>query len=380
MPDRSVDELVAAIHAGPRRFVIAVTGGGSRAIADLLSVPGASRSILEAAVPYSAEALTRWLGVQPEQFCHERTARAMAMAAYLRATHYESAAANLVGIACTASLASNRPKRGPHRAYFAVQTRECTLTAEFELNKGARTRREEEVVVAGVLLNLMAQEAGLPNRLPIDWLPGEQLKGSTSAAPGPWQELLSGKRLLVAHEKEDRSTADSGDRPGLIFPGAFNPLHAAHRRMARLASEITGRPLAFELSIHNVDKPPLDFQEIKRRSAQFGPEERLYLTHAATFVSKAALFPGATFVVGADTIRRIADDRYYTGGPAAAAEAINRIAALGCRFLVFGRAMAGEFRTLSQVQLPPGLAALCNEVPAAKFREDVSSTELRRVR
>ena len=36
-----------------RQLVVAVTGGGSQAIADLLTVPGASATVLEAVVPYS---------------------------------------------------------------------------------------------------------------------------------------------------------------------------------------------------------------------------------------------------------------------------------------------------------------------------------------
>ena len=66
-------------------MVLAITGGGSGAIADLLEVPGGSRTVLEAVVPYSAAALVEFLRGKPEQFCSARTARAMAMAAFQRA-------------------------------------------------------------------------------------------------------------------------------------------------------------------------------------------------------------------------------------------------------------------------------------------------------
>ena len=61
-------ELIDAIHRSGRRAVIAVTGGGSLAISDLLTVPGASAFVLEATVPYLPSALTAWLGREPEQF------------------------------------------------------------------------------------------------------------------------------------------------------------------------------------------------------------------------------------------------------------------------------------------------------------------------
>ena len=72
----SQDQLAQEVHAAGTRIVIAVTGGGSRAISALLGVPGASRSILAAVVPYAAEALIDWLGGRPDEFCSERTARA----------------------------------------------------------------------------------------------------------------------------------------------------------------------------------------------------------------------------------------------------------------------------------------------------------------
>src|SRR5688572_25743282 len=121
--------LVRSLHDAPLRLVLAVTGGGSGAIAELLRVSGASRTVLEAVVPYSAAALADLLGAKPEHFCHERTARAMAMVAFQRALSLAAregqtlplgrderglapaCAANLAGIGCTASLASDRPKR-----------------------------------------------------------------------------------------------------------------------------------------------------------------------------------------------------------------------------------------------------------------------------
>ena len=98
--------------------------GGSRAVAELLEVPGGSKILLEAAVPYSEGALTAWLGSRPEQFCSSRTARAMAVVAFGRAIRYGAAEPQAAGVSCTAGLATDRPKRGPHRAHVAVQTAE----------------------------------------------------------------------------------------------------------------------------------------------------------------------------------------------------------------------------------------------------------------
>src|SRR5262245_3945327 len=121
MPENSPSELIRQIHGASGQMVIAVTGGGSRAIAELLEVPGGSRTVLEAIVPYSAEAQIEFLEGKPGQFCSGRTARAMAMAAFQRARRLQDRGGGsltpAIGIGCTASLVSDRPKRGPHRVH-----------------------------------------------------------------------------------------------------------------------------------------------------------------------------------------------------------------------------------------------------------------------
>jgi hypothetical protein len=148
--------------------------------------------------------------------------------------------------------------------------------------------------------------------------------------------------------------------------------------MAEIAAEIAGRPAEVEISILNVDKPALDYLEIERRLAQFPPEQNVWLTRTATFDAKSRLFPGAVFVVGVDTLRRIADPRYYGDDRAAMLRAIEQIAARGCRFLVFGRSVESSFVCLPHLDLPEELRNLCSDVPPERFREDVSSTALRR--
>jgi hypothetical protein len=169
----------------------------------------------------------------------------------------------------------------------------------------------------------------------------------------------------------------AANRPIALFPGAFNPLHAGHRQMADVAADMLGQLVEFEISIENVDKPPLTPAEIADRLEQFPPHQPVWLTRAARFAEKAEQFPQATFIVGVDTLVRITDARYYADDTAAAARATDRIAASGCRFLVFGRVSATGFLTLSDVTLPGTLAAICREVPESRFRADVSSTQVR---
>lgn len=384
-------QLAEAIHASGGRMTLVATGGGSLAFSALLTVPGASRSVLETVVPYSAAALRAYLLAKPEQYCNELTARQMAMAAYQRAQTYLlendsnalkalPAAANAgsaVGVGCTCSLASDRPKRGAHRIHAAAQTQALTATATLDLIKDARSRLEEEELAAALTLNLAALACGVAERVTLALRPGERVEEHRANAPAPWRQLFAGERKIAPSTGVDEARTAQGARR-VIFPGAFHPLHAGHHEMARVAEARLGAPVEWEISIANVDKPPIDYREMELRAAQFVPPAKLWFTWAPTFASKTELFPNCTFVVGADTIDRIGEPRYYHDDPAARDEAIRQIAAAGCRFLVFGRVTDEGFQTSADLELPPALRALCDDVPAEEFRRDISSTELRR--
>ena len=281
----------------------------------------------------------------------------------------------MAGVACTASLASDRPKRGPHRIHVAIQTASATVSRSVELAKGRRPRAEEEQIAASLILNAVAEACGLDERLEPRLLAEEPIDEHQIVAPRPWQELLAGSVQIVRHGPA--AGEDVGPRRA-VFPGAFHPLHVGHRRMAQIAQERLGVPVEYEISIINVDKPPLDYVEIDRRLAQFTPHQTVWLTRAALFEEKSAIFPGVTFVLGVDTLRRIADRRYHGGDASAWQSAMQRIVERDCRFLVFGREHDGRFIGLDDLELPPNIRDLCQQVPAAEFRMDISSSAIRR--
>ena len=229
---------------------------------------------------------------------------------------------------------------------------------DLALEKDSRSRAEEEDLVTGGALAALAFSLDVS---PAPDLPCEEALGNTGLA-----ELLRGERRVVADQRFDA-----------VLPGAFNPLHDGHRAMRTHSAGRLGRPVAYELSVANVDKPALDYLDLNPRLAQFRPDE-IVVTNAPTFVEKARALGGSvTFVVGADTITRIAEPRYY-GGRAPRDAALAELKQVGCAFLVYGRVDDdGAFKTLADLSLPPALAALCEGVGAAEFRSDVSSTALR---
>src|SRR5215472_14116754 len=179
--DAAIHRLIEALHASPHRLVLALTGGGTGAAAWLLSVPGGSRTVLEVAVPYSEPALCDFLGRRPDSFCSAETARLMARRALERA-RWLAPGSPVAGIACTASLRSDRPKRGDHRFHLAIQTLQRTSAYSLTLTKEARDREGEETVLDLVLLNALAEMFGVAERLEVPLLPGEEILAETHSA------------------------------------------------------------------------------------------------------------------------------------------------------------------------------------------------------
>ncbi|MBN1287075.1 MAG: hypothetical protein JXB47_16865 [Anaerolineae bacterium] len=164
-----------------------------------------------------------------------------------------------------------------------------------------------------------------------------------------------------------------------ILPGSFNPLHRGHCAIADAAVKRLGAPVFFELSVTNVDKPPLDAGTVLARLAQFAGKPRaVLLTCAPLYHEKAALFPGCVFVVGYDTAERLFMPRYYGGSDTAVYRSLRAIMAAECRFLVAGRADdAGVFRTAADLRAPDDFRPYLEGIPEDEFRMDISSTTLR---
>lgn len=375
--NNDVSFQIEQIHRSNLKLSLVLAGGGGRLIGDLTSVPGASRTLLDAQVPYSQQSLAELLGYTPQSFCHPAVATGLAVRSFHHALRrhepqFESLSQELVSLACTASLATDRPRKGLHRFFVATQSRHQTRLTSVTLEKNLRTRPEEEALVADIcrreLVSLIDPGTescpGFPGS-------GDSVQAVAENACETWQRLFLGEELIG-----DGNGNIASPHPGdAVLSGSFDPVHPGHLEMAEWTRKHLGINVRFELCIRNADKPPLDYLTIRQRAEQFDTAD-LLLTNAGTFLQKSQLLPGSLFIVGVDTIRRIADPVYY-GSEQRLDEAIELLNESDCRFLVFGRLDENGFQTLSSLNLPTKLVKLCDEVPESDFRLDISSTKIR---
>ena len=373
---RDIEELIAEIHENTHQTVIAIAGGGSLAVAWLLSVPGASKTILESVVPYGRLSMVNLLGFEPDQYVSPETAQAMAKACYQRALKLRESNLPVLGVACTATLVTDRIKRGDHRCSLSIWSANQVINCDLILDKGKRDRRGEEKLVSRLLLQLLSQGMDIESKLEIGFSDMESPEFEILNHGSPVARLLSGEVNTVLVDEDGTMSVDELVASP-ILPGSFSPLHSGHEGLAKVAAGELGAPVVFDISVQNVDKPPLGEEEIYARLAQFAGKFKVVLTRAETFQKKSRLFKEIPFVIGWDTAVRLIDPRYYSNDHSTMCMALAELCANGSRFLVAGRTNSSGFKTLDDVMIPEGFGFLFSPIPEALFRLDVSSTELR---
>src|SRR5262249_20411294 len=211
--------------------VLALSGGGATALARLLSVPGASRCILEAVIPYHPQALVEFLGSPVTQFCSAQTSRDLARRALDRAS-WLAPGEKTLGLGCTASLVSDRPKRGPHRVFVSTADRRSLRTWALVLSKGGRDRIGEETIAATLILHAFGKSLTLSPDISLALLPGESMEEIPNAVLSNPFTLETGP-IYVTDDAQLRPNAGWHEmRPMVLVPGSFNPLHSGHWRLA----------------------------------------------------------------------------------------------------------------------------------------------------
>ncbi|AKB18165.1 hypothetical protein [Methanosarcina sp. WWM596] len=411
-------ERIFQVHESPFKVVLAITGGGAEILGELLRHGSGSATVLDAVVPYSTDAMDRFLGRKPEKYCSEKTARLMAMVAYQRALELSKGSGGpadpeVIGIGATCKLkAANEREGRKHEVHVAIQSTRETGVCTLEL-AADRTREEEEKIAALLIFNVLARHCGVPEidlqdgigaaeerrkrtgkegeevieeviekYDSVSWVVGNLLK-QQSCIPESSCKTAGMARINLNEVKASEEIKPNETKPEkpeeikLVFSGSFDPCHKNHVFMAMCASKEYNAPVHFEISLTNVDKPPIDFISLSQRLDSLRKYKGeafmggVCLTNAPLFLQKADLFPNSTFIIGADTFNRLFDAKYY-GGTVDTPAILKHFKEKNVRFMVFHRKSI-------ELSINPEVLDFCEIIPVDEYEDDgTSSREIRK--
>src|SRR5262249_21914739 len=150
--------------------------------------------------------------------------------------------------------------------------------------KGRRDRAAEEEVVSRAIILWLAHACGIAVPSPRSLLGEDETFAETATANVHILDRFLAGEFDRVTAQPDGQLMLSAPRLPVLLPGSFNPKHAGHVLLALVAEEITQQPLAFEISVTNVDKPPLEAATVRQRLTQFAWKSPVELTRAPTFL------------------------------------------------------------------------------------------------
>lgn len=361
-----------------------------------MSIPGASKTVLDVRIPYSRESLQEVVSSSDTQdipCASKEMSIRLSQSAFRKATCLSSFGTPVMGVGITCALATDRARRGEDKIFVSTYGPGSTMISySLILEKGRRGRLEEDIIASNLALDGIAMAMGVLDNIEspekesgdVLCITSESLihgNNEEDVVDDCIQHLIDG--FVDTVEFSGGSVFLDAPRPNRMYlPGSFNPLHEGHKKLLHAAeSKYPGKEGAFELSIGNADKGLLSKSEIVCRVKQFISQGLpLVLTKAPLFTMKSELFPGSTFVVGYDTAIRLVQERYY-GSTTDMILQFAKLTHQGCDFVVAGRVdrSTGKYYTLSDVTIPDSLANYTRFLPLSpdEFRADISSTEIR---
>lgn len=377
--------LVHLINSSGYKIVLAITGGGTEAIGEFLRHGGGSATLLEAIVPYSQQAVDAFTGKKPEKYNSVRTARAMAMAAFQKARilqQEQKEVGKVLGIGATCALAKfNERKERQHELHIAIQSLQNTTTYSIHF-LDERDRESEESLACRIIINALAiackVDIEITDNTGLLSQESPQIRSAqvTEAISNMLLDKGNDPDLIPKYFRLKEKDKDISHSHKVILSGSFDPCHRKHIEMAKIASEKYGVPVHFEISLTNVDKPPMDYISLEDRISSiqecYDPEFMgdVFVTNTPLFAQKANIFPESTFILGADTMERLFNAKYYR--PQDTTQSLYRhFKEKGIDFLVFNRKGA-------EINISPEVRDIITIVPENEYIDDgISSTQIR---
>jgi hypothetical protein len=379
------------------------------------------------------------------RYSSQEAAKLSSEAALKRALNFRSGNLRLmpgcVGIGCASSLVSSSSPGSVKGYGYVVATRadgsqlSLNVSLAGKLGTENRTRHEEDVFISHLVLRTIeliqeaekgakkneATETDIGDSITEEWATTliEQVEGEDVAVAAA-NRILKGNEqavVLLPMYEEGRPTSFRAlklpvvPNGSLVVPGSFNPPHIGHIALAQAAvntankmetSRHNNKAIFMELSLTNADKPPIDPVTVSERVNKFFQLDNLpehwgiILTRAPLFSQKVSTLqscvidtsdgpvPNISFVIGADTLVRLINPKYYGDEESAMIEALRSMK--GVHFFAGGRQqqtkdspepvrfIAGREELTG---LPEDVKDMFTIIDEAEFRVDISSSQIR---
>lgn len=305
-----------------QKFVIAVAGGGSGFLSNVLQEGGASLWLIHAEIPYSTESFESFVGGVREKIVSESSARQLAVAS--------EAKGNLLGFDCIgvgascALLKDNERSGRVHRIFVAAKHKEYCVSVEWQGNLGSR---EGEENLASNLISYLSSGFAryIYNRkhsivcdfrktTDVTYIFGAEIRsGLKMNYPSYFAvDAIKGFELDRAafYNSEVYLNFRNNKNKICIFPGSFSFVHEDHIRVFRKCEEIYGAENCFiELSTNNFKKQRLDSIEVSRRILGMRDiTKNIIVTNKAMIRDKVGLLcvgKKVVFAVGEDAFSKV---------------------------------------------------------------------------
>jgi nicotinic acid mononucleotide adenylyltransferase len=338
----SPNDLHQELLKARAQLAFACAGAGASFFNAIWQTPGSSEYFVGGAMLQSRTQFDDYIGFRLKtSYCSPEAVLELATRGYIEAARSataEGAGHMPIGVALSATVATNRMHRGAQRAFMVVITPRSVITRRivFEKAKGMAARLTQDHQIAEAL--------------------GTLLRMALDGADEPAAETALLERLKarpVFHAEGHRGTAR--DHAALYFPANFNPPHDGHRLAWGEAERHARRKVEFTIEAEPPNKPALSPMDLLGRigairGAWAGDDLRtVELTFGErSYLEKARARPGSAFVAGADAVERMLEPNWgYEVG-----EMLSTLDALQTDFYVLGRRFNGQVRTVRDLSIP----------------------------
>lgn len=155
--------MIDEILQSQKKIYLAITGGGTKAISQLLENGGASSVFVGARIPYSPEDLSSCVGfIYPnDKCCSKKMAERMAHFSMCEAFSCNEDYNNIVGLGCTATLCKKEGEREGrvNQAFICVTSKYKTMDTHIEFindDKHRMSRLLQEDMLSTLILSALA--------------------------------------------------------------------------------------------------------------------------------------------------------------------------------------------------------------------------------